>query len=125
LTTDELFKFGDAELILVGLWIFLEEGVQTFESRGLPVAKQLWLEVMLAAKFRLAGGAGQEFENALSFEVSGKRTSLAWHEKFSLRGPVYNGLLVQRKGRISQFRFPALVEGGQRFQGFHINSALS
>jgi len=33
-----------------------------------------------AAKVRLAGGAGQEFENKLGFELGGKGTSLTtWH----------------------------------------------
>jgi hypothetical protein len=99
LTAEELFEVGDALLVLAGLSILLEEGMQTLEDARLPGGEELGFEVMLAAKVRLAGGAAQEFENDFGFELRGERTSLTtWHGKVSWLGPVFM-LLVQRQGR--------------------------
>jgi hypothetical protein len=69
--------------------------VHAFDGRILPVAEELWLEVVLAAKFRLGRGAGEELQNDLSFQVGRKRTSwpsheenlLAWSSKVQVTGP--------------------------------------
>jgi len=81
LLTDELFKFGDAKLKETGLVVLLEERVHAFEDGGLPVVEELGLDVVLAAKFRRNGVAGEELKNDLGFEVSGKRTSGTRHSK--------------------------------------------
>jgi hypothetical protein len=95
LATDELFKLGDADVQESGLVVDVEEHVHAFDGRILPVAEELWLEVVLAAKFRLGRGAGEELQNDLSFQVGRKRTSwpsheenlLAWSSKVQVTGP--------------------------------------
>jgi hypothetical protein len=105
LLTDELFEFGDANVVLFGLRIILKEDRQAFQDVCLPMGEELGFEVVFAAELRLAGGAGQHFKDELGFELSGKRTSGAGHGIVSLRCPVYLKVLVQRKGRISSFTF--------------------
>jgi hypothetical protein len=81
LLADELFELGDAKLKHAGLIVFLEEGVHAIEDGCLPVVEELGLDVVLAAKFRRNGVAGEELKNDLGFEVSGKRTSGTRHGK--------------------------------------------
>ena len=46
------------------------------------MAQKLGLEVVLAAEFRLAGGAGQKFKDEVGLELGCERTSLTtWHVK--------------------------------------------
>jgi hypothetical protein len=59
----------------------VEERVHAFEDGGLPVVEELGLDVVLAAKFRRDGVAGEKLKNDLGFEVSGKRTSGTRHGK--------------------------------------------
>ncbi len=49
--------------------------METLEDGRLPTAEQLGMEVVFAAKLRLAGGAGQEVEDDLGFELVGEGTS--------------------------------------------------
>jgi hypothetical protein len=44
---------------LVGLLIPLKKGVQALQDSGSPVAHELGVKFVFAAKFRLAGGTGQ------------------------------------------------------------------
>jgi hypothetical protein len=69
LAAQELFQFGDAELVLRGSAVLLEEARQAVEDSGLPVGEELRLEVVFAAQIRLAGGAGQQFQDELRFEL--------------------------------------------------------
>ena len=64
------------------------------------MGKKLGLEVVFAAKFRLASGAAEKFEDELSLELRRKDSSLtSRHLKVSWHGPVNVMLLVQRQGR--------------------------
>src|SRR5436190_19474871 len=87
-----------------GLRILLKERRQTFERSNLPLPEKLGFDIMLAAQFRLTGGATQEFEDNLGFELGGKRPTRTRHDRISLRGPVKSTLLVQRKGRTTRHR---------------------
>ena len=78
---DELFKLGDTKLKHAGLVVLLEERRQPLDDGGLPVIEELGLDVVLAAKFRRNGVAGEKLKNDLGFEVSGKRTSGTRHGK--------------------------------------------
>jgi hypothetical protein len=83
LATDKLFEFGNADLVLIAARIVLEERRQTLDDSSLPVSDELGLQVMLAAKFGLVGGAGQQLKDDLSFEFRRERSSSARHEKIS------------------------------------------
>jgi len=72
LAADELFKLGNAGLVLADLRIFLEQRVQSYDDGCLPLTQKLGLEVMLATEFRLAGGAAQQIEDNLGFELGGE-----------------------------------------------------
>jgi hypothetical protein len=74
LAPDELFELGDANVQESGFVVDVEEHVHAFDYRILPVADELRLEVVFAAKFRLGSGAGEKLKNDLGFEVSGKGT---------------------------------------------------
>ena len=78
---DELFELGDANVKQGGLIVEVEDHVQAFAHRSLPMAEELRLEVVFAAKFRPVGGAGEKLKNDLSFEVSRKRTSWPRHRR--------------------------------------------
>jgi len=81
LLADELLKLGDAKLKETGLVVLLEERGHAIEDGRLPMAEELGLDVVLAAKFRRSGVAGEELKDDLGFEVSGKRTSGTRHGK--------------------------------------------
>jgi hypothetical protein len=81
LAPDELFEFGDTDMQKGSLIVEVKEHVHAFDGRILPVAEKLRLDVVFAAKFRRAGGAGEELKNDLGFEVSVKRTSWPRHRK--------------------------------------------
>jgi hypothetical protein len=70
--------------------------VHAFDDRVLPVSEELRLDVVLAAKFRLRGGAGEKLKNDLGFEVGRKRTTWPRHEKKLLAWSSKVMLLVQR-----------------------------
>jgi hypothetical protein len=76
LAADELFELGDPELILRSLAVILEERLQVLESGRFPMGKELGLEIVLAAKLRLAGGAAEKFEDELGLKLRRKDSSL-------------------------------------------------
>ena len=94
-----MFEFADADLILIVERIALEENVQPIEDGGFPVSEELRLDVVLATEFRLADFAAQRLENEPSFEVGGKRSTSARHEKVSWHGPVQLGYWSSARGR--------------------------
>jgi hypothetical protein len=82
LPADQLFQFGDPNLILVGLAILLEQSVQAFEDGRFPLGKELRLEGVLATEIGLAGRAAEKFKDELGFEIGWEGTTLtAWHGK--------------------------------------------
>ena len=99
MSTDELFEFGDADLVLIIAAIGLEKRMQAIQDGGLPMGEKLRLDVVLATEFCLANFAAQQFENEPSLEIGGKGPTSAWHKKISWHGPVRVRLLVQRQGR--------------------------
>jgi hypothetical protein len=99
LAANELFEFGDADLILIVEPFGLEDSRQAIEDGGFPMSEELGLDVVLATEFGLADFAAQQFENEPSFEVGGKGPTSAWHERVSWHDPVRVRLLVQRQGR--------------------------
>jgi hypothetical protein len=60
LAPDELFELSDADMEQRGLIVHVEEHVHAFARSSLPVVEELRFDVVLAAKFRLAGGAGEK-----------------------------------------------------------------
>jgi hypothetical protein len=84
--------------------IVLEKGGKTTQDGGLPMGNELRFEVVLAAKIRLVGGAGQKLKDDFGLELGFKGTSLTtWHGNFSWLGPVFIMLLVQRQGRTTRY----------------------
>jgi hypothetical protein len=83
--------------------IVLEKGRKTIQDDGFPKGNELRFEVVLAAKIRRVGGAGQKFKDDFGLELGFKGTSLTtWHGNFSWLGPVFIMLLVQRQGRTTE-----------------------
>ena len=100
MAADELFEFGNAQLVLRRLAVVLEQRMQALQGGGLPMGKKLRFEIMFAAKLRLVGGAAEEFKNQVGLELGCKGPTLTtWHGNFSWQGPVFIMLLVQRQGR--------------------------
>jgi hypothetical protein len=76
LAANELFELSDPELILRCLAVILEERLQAFDSGRFPMGKELGLEIVFAAKLRLAGGAAEKLEDELGLELRRKDSSL-------------------------------------------------
>ena len=71
-----MFEFGNAKLILRRLAVILEKRMQALQGGGFPMGKELRLEIVLAAKLRLVGGAAEKFKNELGLELGCKGPSL-------------------------------------------------
>ena len=86
---EELFQVGDPELILRRLAVILEERMQALHGSRFPMCKELGLEIVLAAKLRLVGGAAEKFQDKLGLELGRKGPSLTTRHCSSPGGVQY------------------------------------